>query len=178
MAITRHTFVALSLFAALGLGCDDGGGAADASVTDGGSACGPDETESPNGVCVKNIPCGSDIPTFKIGLKADGESGNYSASIADATPSPPRQYFNAWSVDFLDKDGNPATDIAIDKARTWMPAHRHDGFVTPKWTEADDPGHFDVEKLNFWMIGPWEAQFTVTGPAGSDYVVFRVCVTK
>lgn len=159
---------------------DDAGGTGGSGGTgsDAGSACGPDQTESPNGVCIENVPCGADIPTFKIGLVADGRDGNHSASIVDAMPSPPRQYFNAWTVDFLDADGQPADGIAIDKVRSWMPSHRHDGYITPITKAAGEPGRFSVSKINLWMPGPWEVQFSVTGSEASDYIVFRVCVTK
>lgn len=170
--------LALATSAFVGCGDDAGDGGAAGHGADGGSPCGPDETESPNGVCIENVPCGDDIPTFKIGLTAEGRDGNYSASLVNAKPSPPRQYFNEWVVDFLDAKGTPADGIGIDKSRTWMPEHLHDGYVTPVWTEADEPGRFSGKKLNMWMPGPWEVQINVSGPEGSDYIEFSVCVTK
>lgn len=169
------------------LGCGDGGGSGGdantsgtSTVADAGGApdggCAPDETESPNGLCVKNIPCGADIPTFKLGLEADGEQGRYTAKIVDAMPAPPKQYRNAWVLDFLDAVGEPASDLVIDKVRPWMPSHAHDGRIVPKVEAAEAPGSFSVTDINMWMPGPWEVQLTVNGSAGDDYVVFRVCV--
>lgn len=164
-------------------GMPDGGGAGGGGGT-GGAMCGPNETESPNGVCLKNVPCGKDIPEFTIDLEAEGRDGHYGARIVDAEPSPPKQYLNAWTVEFLDASGEVVPDVEIDGppdhlgVQPWMPRHRHDGFIPPKWTGSDADGRFTVEKINLWMIGPWEVRFWVTGPDGDDYIVFPVCVTK
>lgn len=172
--------LAFGTLACVGCGDDAGNGGVAGTDADAGSVCGPGETESPNGVCIENVPCGVDIPTFKIGLQADGRDGIYAAKIVDASPSPPKQFRNDWVLDFVDADGKPATDITFDpdKVRTYMPAHGHPGYLPVKIEPLEEPGRFSMKDLNMWMPGPWEAQFPVSGPAGNDYVVFDVCITS
>lgn len=173
--IAQLALVAVTLF---GFGCSDSdAGDSGVDAPDGGDGgCGPSEVEGPGGHCFLRITCPDTIPTFRLGLEAAGRDDLYTAVIVDAMPSPPQQFLNHWVVDFVDADGAPVADIEIDFVEPFMPAHAHDGARDPEWQPLDEPGRFDVDFINMWMPGPWEVRFDVSGLAGSDHIVFDVCI--
>jgi hypothetical protein len=123
------------------------------------------------------VPCPPSTPEFRINLEAEGEDGNVVARVLDADHIPPRQFQNDWTVEFNTPDGETIDDLELVNARPFMPVHNHDGFYAPTVQALDDPGQFQVDDLNLWMIGPWEVQLMVESEsAGSDYIVFDVCV--
>ena len=138
--------------------------------------CAPGEIEASGGRCFMRIECPDSIPTFKIGLEAVGNEDTYKAVIVDAVPSPPQQFLNAWVVDIVDMDGAAVADATVDDVIPFMPAHGHGGIRIPEWEALDEPGRFDVQVINMWMPGPWTVTFEVTGPDGSDKIVFDVCI--
>ena len=67
--------------------------------------------------------------------------------------------------------------MELADATPFMPVHGHDGFYDPVVTALDEPGQFQVDDLNLWMVGPWEVRLMVESEtAGGDYIVFHVCV--
>lgn len=126
---------------------------------------------------VEKVPCPASTPEFVLGLEATGKDGHVTARLLDADWIPPRKGTNDWSVEFLDADGMPVEDMEITKAESFMPVHNHDGRYPPTITALDDPGTFQLDNINLHMGGPWEVRFTVDSEsAGSDYIVFNVCV--
>ena len=180
----RVTSFGLCLIAtcAAAIGCSDSdaedgiGDAGNDVVEDGGGACAAGEIEGPAGRCYMRIMCPDTIPTFTLGLEASGDDDLYKAVIVDARPSPPQQFLNAWVVDIVDMDDAPVADAVVDDVFPFMPAHGHDGIRIPEWDAMDEPGRFDVRVINLWMPGPWTVTFDVTGPDGSDSIVFDVCI--
>lgn len=148
--------------------CGDDAGDGDEPV--GGTSAPPDGGYPP-------VPCPESTPEFRINLEATGEDGNVVARLVDADRIPPRQFENDWTVEFRSADGEPLEDVDLVMARPYMPVHEHDGTYPPDVTPLDEPGQFQVDNLNMWMIGPWQVQLTVeSASAGDDYIVFNVCV--
>lgn len=173
LGLARSVLVAVAMFA---FACGDDGAPADAGMSADAGPCGPGEVEGPGGNCFMRIVCPDTIPTFKIGLESRNRDDLYTGVIVDASPSPPMQFLNDWVIDFVDADGAPVDGITLDFAESFMPAHNHDGLRDPEWAEEGEPGRFAVDGINMWMPGPWEVRFDVTGPDGSDRIVFDVCI--
>lgn len=125
-----------------------------------------------------DVPCPPETPMFEPGLSASGDKG-LTAKLVSAAPENPHKYENEWVLDFVDAQGAPLEDIEIDEAETYMPVHRHGGGLTPEPTKLSEPGRVQIEKLNFTMAGPWEVILNVSSAkAGSDTIIFRVCVGR
>jgi hypothetical protein len=122
-------------------------------------------------------PCPESTPEFRINLEAEGEDGKVVARLLDADNIPPRQFQNDWTIEFNTPGGEPIEDLELVDATPFMPVHGHDGVYPPEVTLLDEPGQFQVDNLNLWMIGPWEVRLRVESEsAGDDYIVFHVCV--
>src|SRR5687767_15056485 len=106
VAIVR-VFCAVSMLGLLACGDDDDGqaGGTAAPLSDGGYPM---------------VPCPDDTPEFRIGLQAEGEDGAVVARLVDADRIPPRQYQNAWTVEFLTPDGTAIDDADLVMARPYM----------------------------------------------------------
>lgn len=156
-------------------------GAEPADPTDAGAADAESDASHPGQGQVGDDDfkgCPEGIPDFD-GLSAVGEEKVFAVRVTEAMPAEPERYINNWTVEITTADGEPVDDVQIDRARTFMPIHGHDGNVQSVITPLDEPGEFDVEKLNFTMRGPWEVQLWLYSESlGEDYVVLDVCVAK
>jgi hypothetical protein len=129
------------------------------------------------------------------GLSAMGENKQIQVRVIDADNVPAVKYYNTWTVQFLDAQGKPLDDIAIDKVCAYMPVHGH-GTPPTMITQQTDKSTFELKNLNLTMPGPWQIQFALsspsaaTGPAnqfvnvacdkmhmhgGSELILFPVC---
>jgi hypothetical protein len=122
--------------------------------------------------------CPADIPALAPGARAIGD--HYALQLLAATPDQPERYLdNHWTVESAPLDGSSAADVQIVRGQTFMPIHGHDGRVEPEITSLDTPRHFQVERLNFSMRGPWEVRLWLhSATVDEDYLVFHVCVAK
>lgn len=121
--------------------------------------------------------CPEATPEFALGMRAMGKEGNVHAELVAALPSPPMRYRNDWTLRFTDVEARPLQDVVLTSARPFMPVHGHDGNVLPTISQLEEDGTFLLEGLNLNMRGPWEIQLQVNSKsAGSDYLVFDVCV--
>ena len=140
----------------------------------------PDRSPAPQqdgGMMYPPVPCPESTPDFRINLEAEGEDGNVVGRLLDADNIPPDQYENDWTVEFRTPDGEPVEDVDLYMAWPFMPVHGHDGFYDPEVEALNEPGQFQVDDLNLWMIGPWEVHLMVeSASAGNDHVVFNVCI--
>jgi hypothetical protein len=124
--------------------------------------------------------CPDSIPTFELGMSATGSAGHIKAVLRDASGVPPVRYFNDWTLEFTDADGQPLDDVEVVRARAYMRVHNHYGTPDPNVTQHDDaPSLFDFKRINLFMRGPWEVQLTLRSErAGEDDAVFNVCVDE
>ena len=146
--------------------------------------CGDDGALDDGGQSSDEVPCPETIPPFVAtasdGLEAAGEDGLITAKLIDADWKPPRVWRNDWTLLFRNAEGEPLDDIEIEMARPWMAVHGHDGEFPPTITKLDESGTVQFDDINFArMSGPGEVQIEATAAsAGSDYIVFDVCVGR
>jgi hypothetical protein len=154
----------------------------------GASGCGDDD-HGPQGPHLghedageRSIPCPPETPELRQGLETLGKEGNVLSRVVDAMPIPARLRRNDWVVEFLDADGEPLADVEVDDATPWMraPGHPpHDGIYPTQVTPLDEPGRFEIARLNLWMEGPWEIEIRVRSEtAGNDLIVIPTCNTE
>jgi hypothetical protein len=177
----------LAIAASLAWGCDSSddsgemeGASASGAAGDGSASPGDGSAGSGDGAASMEeyalIPCDDTIPEFTLGLRAEGRDGNYVAEIVSASPSPPEKFRNDWVVRVLDTNDEPMSDGEMTEVQPYMPAHGHDGLFMPSITPGEGAGEYQLGNLNLWMGGPWEVRLWVDGGAGSDYIVFNVCI--
>lgn len=121
--------------------------------------------------------CPASTPPFALGMEALGRFGRIGARLLEARPAPPARYRNDWELEFIDGMGRVLEDVAVVRARPFMPVHGHDGNITP--TVRPLANRVALDYLNLNMRGPWEIQLTVHSSAlGDDEIVFHVCVPE
>lgn len=125
--------------------------------------------------------CGTDGETdpiaadeFVIPLSKHSLDGELSATLVEATPSPPARGSNRWTLEVSDADGNPVEGLDL-KAVLFMPEHRH-GSSPTQITETDVPGEYEVSRMNFIMGGVWEVRLIDEGQVAARDVLFYVRV--
>jgi hypothetical protein len=114
---------------------------------------------------------------FALPLTRAGDEGRLTVSVVQVNPDRPAKYENVWTMEVEDRGGTAVEDAEIAFAETFMPAHSHPGDPAPT-AERTGAAEFSVT-LHFTMRGPWEVRLDlVSQRAGSDHVVFDVCVAE
>jgi len=149
--------VALSAFGCGDEGADQAPGGGD--LGDGSAGSGPDPSTD-----------------FSLGVTGMGDRGEFQVRIDTADPAPPRKYENDWVVSVLDAEGEPAESTELFFVEPFMPTHGHDGTFEPTVTAGDEPGTFNVQRINLWMGGTWEVRFFLKNGDVEDRVVIDVFI--
>jgi len=138
-----------------------------------------DEDASIEGDAAAFVGCPSSTPVFGPGMQATGNRSNITATLVTASSVPPQRYLNDWTIALSNQQGEPVSDVEVIEARPFMPVHGHDGNIKPNVEKLAAPGQLSIAGINLLMRGPWEVQLMLSSKsAGSDYVVFHVCVEE
>jgi hypothetical protein len=142
--------------------------AACGSASGGGAGGAPGTTVT---VCT-----GLPTQTYADGLSATSMDGSVTMSFASASPAPPAEGLNAWTVKLTTASGAPITGATI-ALKPFMPQHGHGASVIPTITPMTTEGMFQVDDIDFFMPGIWTNTFTITPTSGpAETVVFAFCV--
>jgi hypothetical protein len=143
-----------------------------------GAACAVDAADE------KDTPgCENRGETLTLGLTKTTEGGLFTTSLLAATPLPPLQGPNRWTVDVRTSAGEPVIDVlemgdSEVIAGIYMVEHNHRINKTAVMT---DPGVFEIPEFPITMNGYWEVVVTTRQDGASDDetsegVVFGFCV--
>lgn len=114
--------------------------------------------------------------TFAIGLSGASADGSLHMELMSASPAPPEEGENTWTLKVTDASGAPVTGESFT-VKPWMPAHGHGSSITPSMTPTSTPGVYDVGILEFFMPGIWQTTITLDQDAGApEDVVFTFCI--
>jgi hypothetical protein len=128
------------------------------------------------------ISCEGDsrVSMYMDGLTRAGLAGAVQVKITSASPSPPANGYNTWTVQILDRLGNPmAGTLSVIPD---MPDHGHVSPQTPVITPGASIGAYTVSNLYLFMAGVWRIQISISsgtaadGGALLDIVTFFFCV--
>ena len=115
-----------------------------------------------------------EFDAYSAGMAKTGDEG-IDVAITSATPAPPVQGDNEWTLMVTDADGAPVTGATLEIV-PWMVVHKHGTPVTPRITEGSD-GEYTATRVNFVMAGVWETTIRVTTADGvTDEVMFPFCI--
>jgi hypothetical protein len=128
------------------------------------------------------ISCEGDprVSMYMDGMTKAGLAGAAQVKITSATPSPPANGQNTWTIQLMDRTGTPmagAVTVLPD-----MPDHGHVSPQTPVVTAGATVGAYTVSNLYLFMAGVWRIQLSIsTGSAADggslvDIVTFYFCV--
>ena len=128
------------------------------------------------------ISCAGDprVSMYMDGMIKAGLAGAAQVKITSATPSPPANGQNTWTIQLMDRTGTPmagAVTVLPD-----MPDHGHVSPQTPVVTAGATVGAYTVSNLYLFMAGVWRIQLSIsTGSAADggslvDIVTFYFCV--
>lgn len=123
--------------------------------------------------CAEETPAGTPADDFVLPLTKQSLDEMWSASLVEASPSPPAKGNNVWRVDLRDVDDNPVDDADL-RVRLFMPLHGH-GAPTPDVT-VNDNGEYEISRINFIMGGLWEVRFYEQDQAADRDILFLVNV--
>jgi hypothetical protein len=114
--------------------------------------------------------------TYAVGLSRTATGAPFKVTFVDATPAPPSDGMNAWTVRVTDGSGNPVTGATIT-LKPWMPDMGHGSSVTPQITPMGEDGMYQVTLIDLFMPGIWSNTFTIkTASAPLATAVFTFCI--
>jgi len=143
-------------------------------------ACGSEAgSDGPSSVDQHGADCEGRGETLVRGMKKTSEDGTLAVSLTSATPLPPMQGENAWTVE-VERDGEPVLDAGdADEqviANVYMAEHDHN--IRKRGTMTE-PGVFEFAQFPITMNGYWEITVQVQADADAgdrEDVVFGFCV--
>jgi hypothetical protein len=155
--LTRALLVAFGAAALAASGCSS----TSASTSDaGGGGAGASDAES--------VGCAGYGDTYVANLAKPGQNGVYTFTLVQATPAPPAQAGNVWTLKIADKTGaSPALSQVI--VYPFMPLMGHPSDQTP--TVALNPdGTFQATDIDLFMPGIWTVTVKVAQPVDGGAV--------
>jgi hypothetical protein len=124
-------------------------------------------------------PCATDprAQHYAVGLSGASTDGSVKMSFVEASPAPPAEGENYWTLKVTDASGAPLTGASFD-VKPWMPDHLHGSSIVPEMTPMSEAGDYHVGILEFFMPGIWQTTFTLEQDAGApEDVVFTFCIS-
>jgi hypothetical protein len=138
-----------------------------------GCGSSPREQQAPGADAAPYEGCSSS--EFSLPLVETGSQGRLTLTVVQAVPDPPAKFENVWTVEVTDANGAPVEDVEIVLAEAFMPVHGHAGDPAPTIEQVGSAT--SRVTIHFTMRGPWEVRLDLASQrAGSDHVVFDVCV--
>jgi hypothetical protein len=123
-----------------------------------------------------------DLPSIAIGMTKESPDGFMATTLVAASPLPPLQGPNQWTVEIRTSSGDPVVDVGDDDAEVianiYMAEHDHN---IRKQATMTDPGVFEIPEFLITMNGRWEVTIVVhqdqdaTGDADAS-VVFEFLI--
>jgi hypothetical protein len=104
------------------------------------------------------------------------EQGYYLLNVEIIT-KPVKVGRNAMKLTIYDKESKKPVEKLDLEVVPWMPAHEHAGIGAPIIKEVGN-GEYQVENLNFTMLGNWEVYIRIKKGRSEDTAVINVSVIK
>lgn len=146
------------------------------------AACG---SSGNNGSSPDPSPCSQDTTaeTYTAGMWKTS-TGGVKVAIESATPAPPAEGKNAWTLFITDANGAPISDakVSVVCAMYHPGTLSHGCAVAPVIVNAAQldggaSGEYDVSELVFNMAGHWDVTITVDRGTGTkETVTFSFCL--
>lgn len=101
-------------------------------------------------------------PDIFLGMSRQSPDGLVTTSLVAASPLPPLQGPNSWTVEILTSTGDPVVDVGDDDAEVianvYMAEHDHN---LRKLATMTEPGVFEIPEFLITMNGYWEVTVVV-----------------
>jgi hypothetical protein len=151
-------------------GCSSSGSPG-ATGSTGSSQSGPDSGGT--------VGCAGQGDTYTANLTKKGAKG-YTFTLVQASPAPPAQYANVWTLKVVDASGAipDASEIALEP---YMPLMGHGSDQVPS-ISANPDGSFTVNDVYLFMQGLWQVTVKVSSPSDGgaaallDSAVYEFCI--
>jgi hypothetical protein len=105
---------------------------------------------------------------------AETSATGVSVALTASTPAPPRVGPNGWTLSVADEKHAPMPGAALTVA-PFMVDHGHPSPQKPVIKDNGD-GTYSASPVTFNMNGYWEVTIKVTTAAGTEQVMFPLCV--
>ncbi len=116
--------------------------------------------------------------TYVPGLRQIGDAGLV-VTLVSSVPAPPQKGDNHWSITVTDGAGTAqdGLDIAVVPI---MPDHGHGTPITALVAAGEEPGTYELDRVNLMMAGYWETTLNIGDGADTqvDTVMFPFCVEE
>jgi len=147
-SLAAFSLGALAVMSACSSGTNAGTGTGAAVAEDGGGSVGCTGGEA-----------------YSANMTKAGANNAYTFTLVQASPAPPSEYTNAWTLKVVDASGKAPAAASLS-VNPRMPQMGHGSNQVPTVT-ANADGTFDVKDIYFTMPGLWSVTFTVSGTAGA-----------
>jgi len=106
-------------------------------------------------------------------LEHPTEKGAFRVKIASTRDPIPLHQIHQWSVQVLDRAGNPVPGATF-KVGGGMPQHGHGLPTAPSVQPASSQGNYLLNGMKFSMDGWWELKLTITAGGVTDHATFNI----
>ena len=110
---------------------------------------------------------------YEVGLEKSGVQGLVTATLTTSAPIPKYTGEYTWTVTIVDDEGSPITGAEVVAIPT-MPSHGHGTFPANTLGVENEPGQYELLKMNLFMAGLWQVDIEITwGEELTDTVRFE-----
>ena len=110
---------------------------------------------------------------YEVGLEKTGELGLVTATLTTSVPAPKYTGEYTWTVAIVDDEGSPITGAEVVAVPT-MPSHGHGTYPATTLGVENEPGQYELLKMNLFMAGLWQVDIEITwGEELTDTVRFE-----
>lgn len=112
--------------------------------------------------------------TYVPGMDLTTDDGRFDVTLVEASPAPPANADNFWTLDLAGEDGEAVDDAEI-VAVPFMIDHGHG--APSQLATAVSNGRYELGPLDLFMPGYWEVTLTISAnEEDASSVVFAFCV--
>lgn len=104
----------------------------------------------------------------------ESKAGEFSVTLDSADSAPSINEFHDWVLSITHKASGEKISQARIAVGGGMPMHGHGLPTQPQVTGYLGDGRYQVEGINFNMLGQWILEFEIVTAVGTDRVIFEV----
>ena len=141
-------------------------------------ACSGGSSSTPDAEEIVNCATVTGADTYIVGLHKPGVGGTLDFKLMSATPAPPAQGNNDWTLQINAMSagvvGAPVAGAQI-QVTPYMPAHMHTSPIKAIVTDKGN-GLYELTPVNLWMPGVWQTTISVASASGTDNATYSFCI--
>ena len=140
------------------------------------AACSGGSSSTADAEEIVNCATVTGADTYVVGLPKHGMAGALDFKLMSATPAPPAQGNNDWTLQINATSAGAAPVVGAQiQVTPYMPAHMHTSPIKAVVTDKGN-GLYELTPVNLWMPGVWQTTISVVSASGTDNATYSFCI--